>query len=124
MSQRAGFDPGPRRKRAVQLLGAAEQLAVRGVLSSSLHGNLSARVPETGQVVLTARSSLDRLRLRNLAILDVEGRLSEGFIDPSTHEIVQLHCAVYRQRPGVGAIIHTHSPHATAFAIAGRTIEP
>ncbi len=124
MTQRSRFDSGPTHEIAVQLIGAAEQLVARDVLSPSLHGNLSARVPETGHVLLTAHSSLDRVTLRDLALLDLQGRLVEGFLDPATHEIVEMHTAIYRQRPEVGAIIHTHSPHATAFALAGRPIEP
>ena len=46
----------------------------------------------------------------------------EGFIDPSTHEVEQRHCAVQRQGPDVSSITHTHLPHATAFALAGRSI--
>lgn len=124
MSQSARFNPGPTRDTARQLIQTAEQLALRGILSPSLHGNISARVPLTGHVLLTAHSSLDRVTLRDLALLDLDGRLVEGFLDPATHEIVEMHTAVYRQRVEVGAIIHTHSPHATAFALAGRPIEP
>ena len=32
------------------------------------------------------------------------------------------HMAVYRARPDVGAVIHSHSPHASAFAVAGQAI--
>ena len=35
-----------------------------------------------------------------------------------------MHAAVYRARPEVQAIVHTHSPHATALACAGRGIPP
>lgn len=124
MSQSARFNPGPTRDAARQLIQTAEQLVLWGILSPSLHGNISARVPSTGHILLTAHSSLDRVTLRDLALLDLDGRLVEGFLDPATHEIVEMHTAVYRQRVEVGAIIHTHSPHATAFSLAGRPIEP
>ncbi len=35
-----------------------------------------------------------------------------------------MHAAIYRARPDVQAIVHTHSPHATALACAGRGIPP
>ena len=124
MSRGTRFEPGPARLTAQQLVRTARELVQRGILSTSLHGNISARVPATGQILLTARSSLDRVTLRDLALLDLDGQLIEGFLDPATHEIVEMHTAVYRQRSDVGAIIHTHSPHATAFALAGRPIEP
>jgi L-fuculose-phosphate aldolase len=37
---------------------------------------------------------------------------------------VALHAAAYRARPDVRAVIHAHPPHASAFALAGRTVEP
>ncbi len=41
---------------------------------------------------------------------------------PAQAEIIQMHAAVYRARQSVGGIIHTHAPHATAFAIAHEPI--
>ena len=35
-----------------------------------------------------------------------------------------IHAALYRARPGLGGIVHTHSPYATAFASVGRKIPP
>jgi len=58
-----------------------------------------------------------------LGLLDLDGRVIEGQINPVTHEIVHMHTAVYKRRADVGAVIHTHSPYSTSFAVANRPLE-
>ena len=105
------------------VIEAANLLVRRDVVSLSRHGNFSVRIPNTDTVLLTATSSFDNLRPENLALLDLEGRLLAGEIDPSSAEIIHMHAVVYKHRPEVGAVVHTHSPYATGFALAGRAIE-
>jgi len=93
-----------------------------GAVSMSHHGNFSVRVPNTDTILLTATSSLDNLRPESLALLDLEGRILEGEINPSNAEIVHMHAIVYKQRPEIGAVVHTHSTYATSFALAGRAL--
>ena len=105
------------------VIDAATLLVRTGVISLSHHGNFSVRVPETETILLTATSSFDNLRPENLALLDLEGRLLAGEINPTNAEIVHMHAVVYKHRPEVGAVVHTHSPYATSFALAGRPLE-
>jgi len=105
------------------VIDAATLLVQRGVISLSRHGNFSVRVPNSDTVLLTATSSFDNLRPENLALLDLEGRLLAGTIDPTSAEITQMHAVVYKHRPEVGAVVHTHSPYATGFALAGRSLD-
>jgi L-ribulose-5-phosphate 4-epimerase len=93
-----------------------------GAISMSHHGNFSVRVPNTETILLTATSSFDNLKPENLALLDLDGRLLEGEINPTNAEIVHMHAVVYRQRPETGAVVHTHSTYATSFALASRSI--
>jgi L-ribulose-5-phosphate 4-epimerase len=53
-------------------------------------------------------------------VVDVNGRVMEGNLKPSTD--CGSHLYVYRHRPEVGGIVHTHSPYATAFAAVGQDI--
>lgn len=106
------------------VLAAARTLVEGRVLSLSQHGNISARVPGAGAFVLTGGGTLDRLERHDLALLDLDGRGLRGSLTPTAREIIQMHAAIYRARADVGAIIHTHSPHITAFAIAGKPIPP
>ena len=93
-----------------------------GAISMSHHGNFSVRVPHTDTILLTATSSFDNMKPENLALLDLEGRLLEGEINPTNAEIVHMHAVVYKQRPETGAVVHTHSTYATSFALASRSI--
>ncbi|MHB8575110.1 MAG: class II aldolase/adducin family protein, partial [Dehalococcoidia bacterium] len=54
--------------------------------------------------------------------LGLDGTLLEGDLPPVAHEVVHMHTAVYQEKDSTGCVIHTHSPFATAFAVAGRSI--
>ena len=105
------------------IVDAAHGLVQARVLSPSLHGNMSARLPGTDTILLTSGSSLAELHPDDLALLTLDGQVVEGHINPVTHEIVHMHTAVYRKRPDVGGVIHTHSPYSTSFAVANRPLE-
>jgi L-ribulose-5-phosphate 4-epimerase len=104
------------------VIDGANFLVRVGAISMSHHGNFSARVPNTDTILLTATSSFDNLKPENLALLDLEGRLLEGEINPTNAEIVHMHAVVYKERPETGAVVHTHSTYATSFALASRSI--
>ena len=74
-----------------------------------------------------ASSSLSRtgvlfeeLTPANMVIVDIEGRVVEGTLGASTD--THSHCVIYRGRPDVNGVIHTHSNYATAFAAVGKPI--
>jgi L-ribulose-5-phosphate 4-epimerase len=84
-------------------------------------GNVSARDPETGLVVIKPSGVKFRdLRPSNMVIVDINGDVVEGAYKPSSD--TASHCAIYRQRTDVMGIVHTHSRYATAFAALGRSI--
>ena len=85
-------------------------------------GNVSARDPETGHVVIKPSGvRYEDLRPEHLVIVDVTtGKPVEGTLKPSSDTASHLY--IYRHRPDVGGIVHTHSPYATAFAALGRSI--
>jgi L-fuculose-phosphate aldolase len=118
--QRFPTDPDEARR---AIINAARTLVESSVLSRSQHGNISARL-DGDRFVLTGRGSMVGIEPSELPILDLSGELVEGTIDPTSREIIQMHAAIYRKRDDVGAVIHTHSPHVTAFALAGKPIEP
>jgi L-ribulose-5-phosphate 4-epimerase len=55
-----------------------------------------------------------------MVVVDLDGRVVEGGLSPSSDTASHLY--IYRHRPDVGGIVHTHSPYATAFAAVGRPI--
>lgn len=84
-------------------------------------GNVSARDPETGLVVIKPSGIKFRdLRPENMVIVDVDGKVVEADHKPSSD--TASHCYIYRQRPDVFGIVHTHSRYATAFASLGWSI--
>jgi L-ribulose-5-phosphate 4-epimerase len=104
------------------VVDSANFLVRAGAISLSHHGNFSVRVPNTDTILLTATSSFDNLKPENLALLDLDGKILEGEISPTNAEIVHMHAVVYKQRPEIGAVVHTHSTFATSFALASRSL--
>jgi len=106
-------------RRAV--MDVAVNLLRAGVLSHSGHANLSARVgPDV--VLLTALSRRHDLGPDDLAVVRLDGTVVEGDLAELSDEMVAAHLAVYRARPQVGAVIHTHSPNLLAFALEGQPL--
>lgn len=102
---------------------AARLIVAQGTVSRSGHGNISARVAGTDRIVLTAVGGITDLHVEDLALLTLDGEVLEGRIQPTAREIVGMHTSVYRRRPDVGGVIHTHAPFVTAYAVAAKPIE-
>ncbi len=105
-----------------QIIGACTALIESGVMSISEHGNVSARIPGTETFLLTAGGSLANMTPGNIALFSLDGTLLEGAVEPTSAEIVDMHGIVYRLRPEMGGALHTPSPFATSFAVAGEPI--
>lgn len=84
-------------------------------------GNLSARDPESGLIVIKPSGvHFEDLTPENMVIVDVNGQIVEADHKPSSD--TASHCFIYRHMPSVNGIVHTHSRYATAFAALGRAI--
>lgn len=101
-----------------QLVEAVQRLLQAGVMSHSKHGNMSARLPGTEQMLLTATGLHSSLSVGDIPIVTFDGEVISGTLDPTTREIVGMHSSVYRARAEVNSVMHTHSPHVTSFALA------
>ena len=101
-----------------EIVQAAQRLIEAGVLSHSGHGNISVRLPQTEQMLLTSGGHLAQLTPEQLVVVGFDGTVLEGSISPTAREIVGMHACVYAARKDVNAVIHTHSPHVTSFALA------
>jgi L-fuculose-phosphate aldolase len=99
------------------ILTAAETLFANGVMSHTGHANLSARIDDQS-MLLTVDGLVRNLREDRLAIVGLNGVVRKGALDPTNAEIVSMHSEIYKARPEVGGIIHTHSPSLLAFAMA------
>jgi L-ribulose-5-phosphate 4-epimerase len=84
-------------------------------------GNVSARDPQSGLVVIKPSGlKYEDLRPEHMVVLDLEGDIVEGTLKPSSDTASHLY--IYRQRPEINGIVHTHSRYATAFAAIGQPI--
>lgn len=84
-------------------------------------GNVSARDPKTGLVVIKASGiRFEDMKPKHMVVLDMEGKMVEGDFKPSSD--VYSHIYIYKHRPDVNGVVHTHSRYATAFAAVGKPI--
>ncbi len=103
--------------RRQEVVDACAAVIRSGVLSPSGHGNFSCRV-DSDRMLLTSAGMSTQPGPCDLALVRLDGEVEEGELLASVSEIVGMHAAVYRARPDVGAVVHTHSPAVTAFALA------
>ncbi|WP_305783548.1 class II aldolase/adducin family protein [Symbioplanes lichenis] len=104
------------------LVAAAGAVAASRILSLSGHGNVSIRPGDGNVVYYTAAPSLRDFPPEAVVRLELSGRVLDGTLPPLSAAAVDMHLTVYRYRPDVHCVIHTHSPAATTFAVAGRPI--
>ena len=102
----------------MQLVEAIERLLQAGVMSHSQHGNMSVRLPGTGHMLLASTGLHGHQSPEDIPIVTFDGEIVEGGMDPVTREITGMHACVYRERPNVSCVMHTHSPNVTSFALA------
>jgi len=90
-------------------------------------GHCSARIPGTEHVLIKPRHSLhirsqDRLRPQDMAVIDLDGHHVDGPYPPPGERFI--HTRIYRARPAVQAVVHTHQPMATVMGIGNAPILP
>lgn len=90
-------------------------------LFAGTSGNLSCYLKDEGKVIITPGSvRYETMTIEDLVVIDIEGNVLEGYNKPSSEW--RMHNVIYKQRPDVTAVVHTHSPYATSFAVVDRTI--
>lgn len=84
-------------------------------------GNVSMVDREKGLVVIKPRGiEYSQLTAADMSVVDMDGKLVEGTLLPSVD--LDIHLAIYKRFPQIGAITHTHSTFATAWSQARRDI--
>jgi L-fuculose-phosphate aldolase len=105
-----------------QLIDAAQRVVASGAISANGHGNVSLRVPDSDEMYFTAGPSLRNHIASAVVRIGLDGTLREGELPPIQGAVVAMHTAMYADNPDVGCVLHTHSPFATAYAVAHRPI--
>ena len=97
--------------------------AQRDVLCKHKSGNFSARDAETGYVVITP-TSVDRedLVVPDMIVMDLDANVIENQtgLRPTSESL--MHLEIYKTRPDVMAVAHTHSMYATVFAVLNKPV--
>ena len=84
-------------------------------------GNVSGIDREQGLVVIKPSGvSYDTMKAEDMVVIDLDGKLVEGNLKPSSD--TPTHLVLYNHFPETGGIVHTHSEWATSWAQAGRGI--
>lgn len=96
------------------------ELPRRGLVTYTW-GNVSGIDREKGLVVIKPSGvRYEELTPDKLVVLDLDGKVVEGALNPSSD--TKTHLVLYREFPALGGVVHTHSPCAVAWAQAGRDI--
>lgn len=110
--------------------GVAEERARREVLDTALamsrrglspgrSGNVSRRFRD-GMLITPSGQTYASIMPADIVFVADDGTVAPGQKKPSTEW--RFHLSAYRARPDMGAIVHTHSTHATVLACAGKSI--
>ncbi len=87
-------------------------------------GHVSVRVPgDPARFYMKPHShGLDEITLDNIVVCNLEGEKVAG--GGRRHSEVFIHSEIYRARPDVASVIHTHPEHAVALSATGRALRP
>lgn len=98
------------------IIQAGKRMYDRGYVASN-DGNISARIDSERVLISPTGVSKGFMKPEDLVIVDFEGKVITGSKKPSSE--VFMHLQVYKDRPDVNSVCHSHPPYATGFAVAG-----
>lgn len=106
---------------SVLLAGLREQVVdvgLRALAAGIVHGtagNMSIRDPETGLIAISPSGMpYPMVTPEDVVVVDAEGQVRDGARKPSSE--TPMHTMVFRERPGIRAIVHTHSHYSTVVS--------
>jgi len=100
---------------ALRMLEAAEVI--------DFNGHMSCRVPGTEHILINSGKSVrSRITPADIIAIDMDGKPVEGEVVPPME--FHIHTEIYRRRPDVNAVAHTHPLWSTLFSMVGETVQP
>lgn len=102
-----------------EIADTGRRLEAEGLLSATA-GNISARVAPERIAITPTNIPYPEVRAADVVITDLACRVVDGERRASSE--TPFHTAIYRARPDVGGVVHTHSPFATTLAVMRRPI--
>ncbi|MFN8261064.1 MAG: class II aldolase/adducin family protein [Chitinophagales bacterium] len=98
---------------------AGRQLLKEGLVARTW-GNVSIKVSDTQMVITPSGRKYDELTPDEMVLVDIYTLKYEGKLKPSSE--LKLHCEVYKTRPHINAVIHTHQMYASIVAAAQQDV--
>jgi L-fuculose-phosphate aldolase len=83
-------------------------------------GNISIRLSSEEILITPTRAAKGFMDAEDLVVVNLEGRLLRGDLEPSLE--ARFHLAAYREREEIAAVVHAHPPMTIAFTVAGKEI--
>ena len=106
------------KKNIAEIISVSNEIYNKGLVSGK-SGNISARFGDVIAITPTLKS-LSNLKEEDIVHVNMDGEvLTKG--KPSSE--VNMHLEIYKKRPDVNAIVHTHSPYATGFAFSDKNLK-
>ena len=88
-------------------------------LTVATSGNISIKTEE-GIYITASGTSLGRLKEEDIVLIDIDGKeISKGIASSEK----KLHVAIYKKRPDIKAVIHTHPVYLTSFAVCHKKLK-
>lgn len=104
-----------------QVARTAREMISSGLVTGT-SGNVSVHTPEGGVLITPSGLDYGQLEPDDVVLVTVEGEVMEGSLAPSSE--TPMHTGIYRARPEVGAVVHTHARFATTLSCLGWEIPP
>ena len=102
-----------------KLIGVAKK-CIQYRLIAGTWGNLSLRLNEKEILITPSGIEKTALKPEDILLMDLDGRILRGNLKPTIETVT--HLEIYKARPDVGAVIHTHSPYAMMLAVINESI--
>lgn len=117
-----GVNMNPNSLLAKEIIATGLELLNSGLVVGTW-GNISALLPDgNGYIITPSGMDYDILTEEDLVYMDLSGNVILGRRKPSSE--FHLHQEIYKARPEIKAVVHTHSLYASAFAVTRKPIPP
>lgn len=104
-----------------QVIAAGLRLLQEGLVAGTW-GNVSLRVDKDFMLITPSGRKYEDITAEDIVLMDIHTSKYEGTIKPSSEH--KLHSEIYRTRPEINAVIHTHQMNASTCAAARREVPP
>jgi L-fuculose-phosphate aldolase len=120
-AKRAGNNAAHRRLKE-ELIVAGKVLVAQGQ-DDFTRGHISLRLPDNPRLFFMKAHSigLDEITMQNILTIDLDGKVIAG--SARRHSEVYIHSEIFRERPDVNCVIHTHPTYSIALSATGRTLK-